>query len=68
MDKKMTHLSGETVHLPKANQQPCFMIREGCENMSTWRMETEFLLLHFCDKCKNKGLFKDKDPTWVKLD
>jgi len=52
------------MNYPLKGQHPCFGKRQGwCDNQAVWRMETDRLILHFCDECKGrenvKGLTKD---------
>jgi len=68
MGQDIITLSGKKVKLPKANEQPCFMVRKGCKNMATWRMDSDHFVFHFCDQCKAKDVFKDDNPIWTKLD
>jgi hypothetical protein len=66
---KIKNLEGGTVTLPFKGEHPCFGQRQGfCTNMATWRMETQFLLLHFCDECKKRPQFNQGGEKWTPLE
>jgi len=66
---KIPTMAGTIAVLPFANEHPCFGQRQGwCENLATWRMENKYLILHFCDKCKQRpDLFNKATDQWIKL-
>lgn len=64
----MKTLVGTTIELPFANEHPCFGQRQDwCKNMATWRIESQYLLLHFCDECKQKPQAQFEGGKWIKL-
>lgn len=67
-------VDGTEYELPFANEFACFGSRQvppWCpDHLATWRMESDQLLLHFCDACKARHCSKNMPftgETWTKL-
>lgn len=50
---RVTAIDGTSYEMPFAQEHPCFGQRQGwCSNLATWRVDSDYVLLHFCDSCK----------------
>lgn len=58
------------MELPYAGEHPCFGQQQewACTNMATWRMEGQFVMLHWCEACKTRVSPGWNDVTWTPMD
>ncbi len=62
-------VAGTMATLPYANEHPCFGRRQGwCNNLATYRLEGEHVILHFCEECKQRPEFDNPWSRWKKLE